>query len=301
MRDLETLSDAHEKNVYSQCGEDGVIEMVCSMLGIDQGTAVELGASDGIKFSNTARLRERGWEACLIEGAPDRYASLVARFGNDPRVVCVKAWVEPTGERSLDAILSRYFPKPIDFLSIDIDGDDYHLFSNLKSRPRLVVIEFNPTIPPTVDRVNPEGTRKGSSLSALSRLAGSKGYELIHATHLNAFFLDAARNGRIRSKTPLEAFRWNEVGFVVRDYDGENWFAIDGQCTRKIANPWDELRAAHLVSYPKFLLGYGRESATARSRYWRFVRPFDVISPLLRFFVQVRDKMRRRRARRRDE
>lgn len=300
MRELLTLSAAYEKNFYSQDGEDGVIAAICSALDIEKGTAVEFGAADGIKFSNTAHLREQGWKTCLIEGDEQRFAALSARLANDPSSVCVKAWVTTRGEMTIDALLARHFPGPIDLMSIDIDGDDYHIFASLERRPRIILIEFNPTIPPVVNRVNPLNTQKGSSLLALTRLAAEKSYDLVHATQINAFFIDSTRNDRIRPKTPLEAFRWDGgVAFVIRDYDGENWFAVGGRRAHKVTG-WDGLRAAHLTAYPKFLLGYGRKPGRRRRFYRRFIRPLDFVSPLLRSFARQREKMHRLRASQRD-
>ena len=44
----------------------------------------------------------------------------------------------------------------IDLLSIDIDGNDYHIFESLKKlRPRLIICEYNPTIPVWYDVYGP--------------------------------------------------------------------------------------------------------------------------------------------------
>jgi hypothetical protein len=267
MSEVLALMQTHERNVHSQCGEDGVIAAIFHALGVTGGTAVEFGAWDGVYLSNTAALREAGWDTCLIEGDPARYAALAQRFSGDPKVVTVEAWVRATGDSSLDAILSRRFPKPIDLLSIDIDGDDCHVFANLVVRPRVVVIEFNPTIPPFIERLNPAGKVKGSSLAALTRLANQKGYELVYATVFNAIFIDAARNGRVRARHPYEVFHWNYVNFVVNDFDGENWFAnVAGQAPQ-ITNPWDGLPSAFLVEYPPETLVAGDAGKAARTNF----------------------------------
>jgi len=260
-----SLSAAVERNIHSQVGEDGVIAAICRALDISNGTAVEFGAWDGIHLSNTAALREVGWETCLIEGDADRFATLLKTFIGNRNVVPVQAWVQPEGENSLDSLLTRHFQKPVDLLSIDIDGDDYHIFASLTIRPRIIVIEINPTIPPFVDRVNPRGQSKGSSLAALARLADEKGYDLVHATMFNAFFVDRARNGRIQPKTPSEVFRWDFVRFVISDYDGENWFSDITQKQVRIMNPWDQLPAAFTIAYPPDLLGYGAKAADRKN------------------------------------
>ena len=44
--------------------------------------------------------------------------------------------------------LKSPIPKDFDLMSIDVDGNDYHIFHSLaRYRPRLLVIEFNPDIP----------------------------------------------------------------------------------------------------------------------------------------------------------
>jgi hypothetical protein len=266
MSEIVNLSAAVEHNIHSQMGEDGVIAAICRALDISNGTAVEFGAWDGVHLSNTAALREAGWETCLIEGDADRFATLSKKFIGSRNVVPVQAWVQPDGDSTLDSLLARHFPKPVDLLSIDIDGDDYHIFASLTTRPRIIVIEINPTIPPFVDRVNPRGQSKGSSLAALARLTNQKGYDLVHATMLNAFFVDRARNGRIQPKTPFEVFRWDFVRFVISDFDGENWFSDITQKQARIMNPWDQLPAAFTITYPLELLGYGAK-AVDRQRF----------------------------------
>ena len=250
MSQMLTIGAEHERNTHSQFGEDGVIAAICAALGIDRGTAVEFGAWDGVHLSNTALLREQGWETCLIEGDAGRHAALEKRFRGDAKVVAVRGWVQPTGEMSLDAILARNFARPVDVLSIDIDGDDYQIFESLKARPRIVIVEFNPTIPPMIDRVNPRGSSKGSSLAALARLGAEKGYELVHATAGNVILVDAARNGRIRAKTAAEAFAWAGATFVLSDFDGGNWMASGSGRIGVMPNPWSDAPSVRVLGPP---------------------------------------------------
>ena len=61
-----------------------------------------------------------------------------------------------------------------------------------KYRPKVVVIEFNPTIPPNIEYVQKKNYKinQGNSLKSIYLLAKSKGYELISTTTVNAFFVD---------------------------------------------------------------------------------------------------------------
>jgi hypothetical protein len=86
-----------------------------------------------------------------------------------------------------DALESDY-----DLLSIDIDGNDYWILDSLKSlRPKVIVIEYNSTIPLGVEFTQPKNSQVnfGSSAESLMHLANSKGYDLCYMTSSNLFFV----------------------------------------------------------------------------------------------------------------
>lgn len=77
-------------------------------------------------------------------------------------------------------------------MSIDVDGMDWHIWKSLtKFAPRLVVIEFNPSMSNDVffvQDVDPS-VFHGSSFLALIELGKSKGYELVATTEFNGLFV----------------------------------------------------------------------------------------------------------------
>ena len=95
------------------------------------------------------------------------------------------------GPQSLDNIFARtQLPKEFDLFSLDIDGNEYHLWDSLNTyRPRVMLVEFNPSIPNDVAFIQPH------DMSGLSRSlhlwhlwsSGSGKYELIAANETNAF------------------------------------------------------------------------------------------------------------------
>jgi hypothetical protein len=100
------------------------------------------------------------------------------------------------GETALDHILSRT-PVPVrfDVLSIDVDGNDFHILEALGVyRPTVVCIEFNPSIPNAVHYVQPRDERisRGASIKAIAAMASGKGYAVVAATYCNLFLLDRA-------------------------------------------------------------------------------------------------------------
>ncbi len=190
--------DKSRENVTSQRGEDRILREIFKIIGTTTRWAVEFGAADGRRGSNTWQFITReGWSAVEIEPRRDihlavnekrdTFNSLSAEYQKYPNVVCLNTHVEYFGERRLDAILAQTkTPNVIDLLSVDIDGDEYRIWDSLKDySARVVIVEHNKTIPIELDITSD----KGSSLRALVRLGKEKGYELVAATFVNAIFV----------------------------------------------------------------------------------------------------------------
>jgi hypothetical protein len=185
------------RNVTSQLGEDGIIEKIFEIMGATNRYCVEFGAWDGKLYSNSWNLlKNGGWRGLLIEADTEKYAELAAEYAGRADVVTRNLRVATEGPQSLDAILAEAgAPSDLDFLCIDIDGNDWHIWNALKDfAPRLVAVEFNPSIPNDVIFVQDDdpSVNHGSSLLALIELGKAKGYELVATTDCNAFFVPKA-------------------------------------------------------------------------------------------------------------
>jgi hypothetical protein len=186
-------------NVTSQSGEDGIIEKIFELIGERNRWCVEFGAWDGQYLSNTwSLINEKGWSGVLIEANPERAAALAARHRDRAGSVFVETgFVGWEGDQSLDAILRRMpIPADFDLLSIDIDGNDWHVWNALAGYgPRVLVVEFNPSAGNEVVFVqDPEPSlNQGASLAAFIELGKRKGYELAAVTDANAIFVIAER------------------------------------------------------------------------------------------------------------
>lgn len=184
----------YAKNIFSQHGEDGIIEKIFDVLNISQGWCVEFGAWDGKKYSNTYHLlSECSWSGVLIEGDKNRYLDLKHNFASNDDVYCINQYVGFDPHDCLDTILKK-LPIPTDFelLSIDIDGNDYHVWESVRAyRPKVVIIEHNQTIPNHVEFVQPRDRKinQSSSLCSIVKLAKEKGYELVSTTLTNGIFV----------------------------------------------------------------------------------------------------------------
>jgi len=215
-------------NVTSQSGEDGILAETFSRIGVAYRTCVEFGAWDGQHLSNTWSLwHEQGWRAVLIEGDAQRHAALLRSLTGFPGVNAVCAYVRSKGENSLDNLLGRAeVQEDFDLLSIDVDGDDYHIWRGMtRFRPRVVVIEYNPTIPPGLELVQTEGRYFGASARALVSLAERKGYRLAYCTDTNCVFVaatcwDALGIGDVALE---DAICRRHLTYVISSYGGETY------------------------------------------------------------------------------
>lgn len=190
---------------------------------------VDIGAWDGKHLSNTYNLCfNNGWSGALFEANKDRCIDLQTLYKDHPDVKCVDRLVEFDGPSSLsNCLLELHVPLDFEFLSIDVDGADYHVWRSLENsyRPKVVCIEFNPTIPNRIRFVQDADMRvyQGSSLLAITELGSEKGYTLIACTLYNAFFL---RNDLLpllpSFDRSIDALHANEMSTdFFQTYDGE--------------------------------------------------------------------------------
>lgn len=251
-----------KNDITSQNGEDGIIKEIFNRIGTTTKLCIEFGAWDGKHLSNTWHLwNECQWSAILIEGNRQRYESLTESIKQFPSVRTIHAYVQPKGEQSLDTILANKSINPnIDLLSIDIDGDDYYIFEELKDyRPRCIIVEFNPTIPPEIDYVQPLGAYMGCSASALIRLAASKGYELATCTDTNCIFILQEEFSKLGiNKVELrDVFPFQYITYVINSYDGSTFLNNTPNYTGYIKK-----RLRSFFSRPKVLLTHDQKKLT---------------------------------------
>ncbi|NNG05856.1 MAG: hypothetical protein HKM95_17375 [Inquilinus sp.] len=190
------LLSSYANNAFSQAGEDGILREIFARLKIDKGTFCEFGAWDGQFLSNTHYFYKNGWSGWYIEGDRSRYEDLKRNI-TEPNIENICAFITRSGADTLDKLLvnSKLYKeknvRELDLLSIDIDSDDLAIWKSVKEfRPKVVIIEFNPTIPIDVFFENPLGEFKGNSARSIYEHAQSIGYGLVANTRCNLIFVD---------------------------------------------------------------------------------------------------------------
>ena len=173
------------RNDYTQFGEDGLIEACLSHIGETNRQCFEIGAADGLFFSNTLRLREQGWEALLIEGNWDLFQKLDATYGD-------AAWCIYESCEDLHQPLDyAKFESTPDLGVIDIDGQDYWLWHDLTEyKPRVMMVEISTRGKESGIPKRGEAFPSQAGLTAITELGKNKGYTLVAHTYCNALFVD---------------------------------------------------------------------------------------------------------------
>lgn len=206
--------------IFSQSDEDGIIEEIFNRIGTTSRIFVEFGAETGDE-NNTRYLLEQGWTGLWME-ALGQYADAI-RSGQKRRIESGQLkFIETavTAENINDLILSAGIKGEIDFLSIDIDGNDYHVFEAIDViQPRVICLEHNHCCPPPIDWIMPYNPNHrwvsgspeyGASIVALEKLAHSKGFILIGCGlySANGFYVRADLVDEQKFSAPFSASRF---------------------------------------------------------------------------------------------
>ncbi len=180
--------------VFSQTDEDGIIAEIFRRIGTTSKLFVEIGVGDGTQCNTVALLCD-GWSGTWIEGYEPHFNkiehTLCPKF---PQLNAVGCMVDAS---NINTLITA---GEIDFLSIDIDGNDFWVWKALDiSNPRVVCVEYNPLFKPPTSLVVPydakhkwDGTNYyGATLKAFEMLGRKKGYSLVGCSFAgsNAFFV----------------------------------------------------------------------------------------------------------------
>jgi hypothetical protein len=201
-------------NVFTIGNEDGILQYLLNKTGTTSKLFIDIGSNDCIN-SNCANLAfHHKWSGYFIDANEQLikrgqyiYESVFGKENN--RFKFIKTIVTPQNINSLLQTTSS-FPE-IDFLSMDLDGNDYHIWKSINSiSPRIVVVEvqiekgINDFIPAynEVFEKYEANIPKGASPVSMIELAHLKGYELV-AANTNGYNLFFVRKDCLKSLKPL--------------------------------------------------------------------------------------------------
>ncbi len=240
----DTRLEHFECSVFSQNGEDGIIAEIFRRIGTDTKTFIEIGVEVG-KQCNTRLLLMDDWKGLWIEGNEEYCAKIYdnCREYIDNKQLTVKnAFVTRT---NIDLLIADYMRGDIDLLSIDIDGNDYYVLSEIQAvTPRVIITEYNANFPPPYrfviaydDKFIWKGDDYyGASLSAFYDLLVVRGnYELVGCdfTGTNAFWVRRDLTGELfpYEKTAEKLFNRAKYSFSLTGHPASfrNFLNLNGR------------------------------------------------------------------------
>jgi hypothetical protein len=194
---------AAESQVFSQWGEDGIIQHLLGKVPIENPSFVEFGVQDYSESNTRFLLCNDNWSGIIIDSGR-RHQRFITDRGLDWRydLQAISAFI--TRENIDSIITSAGLRGDIGLLSVDIDGNDYWVLDAIRSvSPRILIVEYNShfgaehaiTIPYQADferrRAHWSCLYYGASLPALVHLAERKGFVFLgcNSAGNNAFFV----------------------------------------------------------------------------------------------------------------
>lgn len=246
--DLPDIKEAEFK-VFSQFGEDGILQYLIRKIGIgsELRTFVEFGVETYEEANTRFLLINDNWSGLIIDGSPasiDRVRADSIYWRNG--LTAIAAFIDTDNINQL--IGDNGFRGEIGLLSIDIDGNDYWVWDRLDIvNPVVVVAEYNSvfganhaiTIPyePSFVRGNAHYSHLywGASLKALNLVAARKGYALVgcNSAGNNAFFVRRDRLNGLKELSPEEAYVESKFK-ESRDASGQLTFLIGEKRLKEI-------------------------------------------------------------------
>jgi hypothetical protein len=193
-----------EFKVFSQWGEDGIIDwLVNNIPGLPK-TFIEFGVENYIESNTRLLLLNYNWSGLVIDGSLDHIHNITKQnIYWRHNIKAIHAFIDIDNIEEL--ISNANFGTQVGILSIDIDGNDYWVWDKIQiTKPVIVICEYNAvfgdlysiTVPydPNFQRTKYSKTNLyfGASILALISLAEKKGYEFIgtNSNGCNAFFID---------------------------------------------------------------------------------------------------------------
>ncbi len=199
---IEYLEDAEFK-VFSQCGEDGIIQYLISRIPIPNKIFVEFGVENYTESNTRYLLINDNYTGLVIDG-DKRHIEYIKDdpiyWRHELNAICEFI----TKENINTIIKDNEICGDIGIMSIDLDGNDYWIWQTIDVvSPRIVVCEYNSifgadyalTVPynKNFNRTYAHFSNLyfGASLKALCQLAEEKGYDFVgsNSTGSNAFFV----------------------------------------------------------------------------------------------------------------
>jgi hypothetical protein len=218
-KNISTLDEV-EFQVFSQRGEDGVIQYLINHIDIPNKIFVEFGVETYTESNTRFLLINNNWSGLIIDGSKSNINFIKSDYIYwKYDITAVESFIT---KENINKIISEYTKvSDIGILSVDIDGNDYWIWKEIDCiKPRIVICEYNSafgndkkvTVPYKADFVRRKEHYSdlyfGASLAAFCELAEEKGYDFIGTTRagVNAYFVRKDLSSPFKKFTTQQGF-----------------------------------------------------------------------------------------------
>lgn len=216
---IDRLADAEFK-VFSQAGDDGIIQYLINKIHIPDKTFIEFGVENYIESNTRFLIKHDNWSGLVIDGSKKATDFIKADdIYYQYELNVLTSFI--TAENINELISSQGLSGEIGLLSVDIDGNDYWVWKAINVvQPVIVVVEYNSVLgveKPITVPYKPDFVRSrehysnlyfGTSLKALCVLAEQKGYAFVGSNSIgnNAYFVKKDRLGSLKALSAEEGY-----------------------------------------------------------------------------------------------
>jgi hypothetical protein len=226
LKERGVLADLHEAEfqVFSQWGDDGIIQYLINQIENPTKTFIEFGVENYAEANTRFLLINDNWSGLVMDGSERNIAEIQKSelyWRYDLTAKC--AFIDKDNINEL--ISSAGFKGDIGILSIDLDGVDYWIWQNLNVvNPEIVIVEYNSTfgsertitVPYKKDFLRQQEHFSylyfGASLGALCSLAEEKGYYFVGSNShgVNAYFVRRDKMNKLKPITAKEGYMFTK-------------------------------------------------------------------------------------------
>ncbi len=248
--------------IFSCFGEQEIARNILTQIPGVVEYCLDIGAGDGVAYSNSYALFRSGWRGAVFEAGAKRFARLAGateEFGE--RVNAVRCFVTPD---NLAALLSALdVPAAPGFLTLDIDSYDYDVLAASLDiiRPAAVCVEINERVHPLVDlafryrkgRHSPMAGHlmSGAGVGMMTKLLNARDYAVVRLEYNNLFAVDRRHLPALSGFCEMTAEEAWRSGFFERP-------------DRRTKMPWNE----------NYLAWFDGPADVCRENIRRAVAPF---------------------------
>lgn len=192
----------YEYKVFSQWGDDGIIQFLLSRIPVKNKVFVEFGVEDFLESNCRFLMMHDNWAGLVIDGSQKSINRIKKR--DEYWKFDLDAHCHFLNRENVGGIIKSGLKGRVpDLVSIDVDGNDYWMLKEIEYTPAIFIVEYNAvfgadraiTVPYQADfsrnSAHYSNLYFGASLSALADLAERKGYALVGCSSAgnNAYFV----------------------------------------------------------------------------------------------------------------